>query len=462
MLTRRSFLGGMSATAWTALYGGSPSEGVPRLRLGVMSDVHVFHPNDECLARFKLALEWCRKMDVDGVLIAGDLTEEGYADQLALAADQYFSVFRDDKGRDGRDVARLIVTGNHDIGEFWMYRLAKKDAATIDACRKRSLVFDSDRVWRNCWNEPWQPIFKKTVKGVPFVGAHWTCWNDQKLAAFFAENPLPDTAPFFYAQHNHPLDTVYGHVPGESDDGSSTRFFSTRPNALVFSGHSHRPVRDARAIWQGGFTSVATGSVCQTFVPNGSENSSFAPGHKGPAHMPMFNGLAGATVLLADLYDDRLVIRRQNVIYDERIADDWVVSLPVGTAQWSFEPRQRRARPPAFPKGAVAVASVCDGQLRFGPVETQVVVKFPRAQSAGRDTVTLQYRVRAVAKGKEILVRTVFAERHYLCEERLLQSVREESCAFGADEIPSGTVFYVSPLDEWGQAGPEIQSSPVA
>ena len=456
--TRREFLlGGISATAWTSLYGRSPSRDTPRLRLGVMSDIHVQRKDDSPSRLFKRALNWCRAQDVDGVLLAGDLTEEGLEEQLEYVAETYFSFFPGDKGRDGRDVGRLVITGNHDIGEFWYRRLKDRGEPVVAEFRSRSLTHHRDRIWRKCWNEPWEPIFRKSVNGMAFVGAHWSCWSEKTLADFFAKNPMEPGRPFLYAQHSHPRGTVYGAIQGDVDNGSSTKFFSDKPGAIVFSGHSHRPVRDSRAIWQGGFTSIATGAVSQAFVASGCENSTFRIGREGVSHMQMFDGRDSATVLLVDFYADRLVVRRQNVVHDERIADDWVVPLPVdGT--WAFEPRSAAARAPEFPADAKVSVEVCDGKNRRREPERQVVVKFPRALPSTGDTMTEKYRVTVVADGKDVLSRTVFARGHFYDEERVRKLVKEESCVFGSDEIPPGSSFRVAPIDEWGHVGREIAS----
>lgn len=460
-LNRKEFLCGMSAAAWTALYGKSPSEGVPAVRLGVMSDVHIFRKDDWAMKRFDLALSWCRSCDVDGVLIAGDLTEEGYEEQLAMFAERYFKAFPGDRGRDGRHVERLFVTGNHDIGEFWLARLKNKDEATVAACRARSLVHNKDRIWRSCLNEPWEPIFKRTVKGLTFVGAHWGCWSEKALKEFFGKNPVDPSRPFVYAQHSHPRGTVYSPGWSDYDNGSSTKVLSSMPNALAFSGHSHLAVRDARAIWQGGFTSVATGAVTQMFVRGGSENSSFGCGHKGVAHMGMFKGTDGSTVLLADFYDDRIVIRRQNVFYGERIADDWVIPLPGTGDTWGFAARSEKASAPEFPEGARATAERRDGKNRAGKDERQVVVSFPRALSPVGDALVEKYRLRVLLDGKRLLERTVYAQKYFLCERRVRASVKEEWCAFAEDEVPVGSVVCVAPMNEWGKAGREIASPPL-
>ena len=67
--------------------------------------------------------------------------------------------------------------------------------------------------------------------------------------------------PFFYVQHSHPLDTVYGGGAWGSDDGTATRLLSRFPQAVSFSGHSHSSLMNDTAIWRGAFTSVATGSL---------------------------------------------------------------------------------------------------------------------------------------------------------------------------------------------------------
>lgn len=457
-ISRKGFLAGMSAAAWSMLYGSPADAGEKRLRLGVMSDVHIFRLGDWAEKRFKLALDWCRSSDVDGVLIAGDLTEEGYEEQLAKFAEMYFTAFPGDRGRDGRRVERLFVTGNHDIGEFWRNRLKEKDDATIAACRARSLMHHKDRIWRKCFNEPWDPIFRREVNGYTFVGAHWGCWNQKTLEDFFRKNPINPDKPFIYAQHSHPKGTVYSPGTGDYDNGSSTRFFAAKPNAVVFSGHSHLPVRDARAIWQGGFTSVATGAISQMFVRSGCENSTFRCGHEGAPHMGMFNGSDGATVLLADFYDDRIVIRRQNVIYGERIADDWVVPLPKNEDVWGFAVRSKRAAAPEFPVGAEVKVKVRDGKNRKGVAERQVVVSFPRATASGKNTLVEQYRLRVLEKGEEKLTRSVYAQKYFLAEERVRAGVKEEFCVFAASEVPPGAVVGVQPLNEWGRAGREIFS----
>ena len=177
--------------------------------------------------------------------------------------------------------------------------------------------------------------------------------------------------------------------------------------------------------------------------------------------MGMFNGSDGATVLLADFYDDRIVIRRQNVIYGERIAEDWVIPLPKLGDVWGFAARSERSAAPEFPAGAEVKVKVRDGKNRKGVAERQVVASFPRATAVGKDTLVERYRLRILNKGEELLVRSVYAQKHFLPEERICSTVNEECCVFAHSEVPQGSTVSVLPLNEWGRAGREIVSAAV-
>ena len=60
-------------------------------------------------------------------------------------------------------------------------------------------------VQKNRWelfNEPYEPIHLKTIKGYTFVGAHWNEHFDGKLDSFLAKHSraLKSRKPFFYVQ----------------------------------------------------------------------------------------------------------------------------------------------------------------------------------------------------------------------------------------------------------------------
>ena len=90
---------------------GAAAKGDGLLRLGVLSDIHLRRAGDE--APFRRALEYFRSRQVDGVIVAGDIANDGAVSQLVLAAETWYSVFPDDRLPDGRRVERLFILGNH-------------------------------------------------------------------------------------------------------------------------------------------------------------------------------------------------------------------------------------------------------------------------------------------------------------------------------------------------------------
>ena len=115
------------------LFGAAAESGRPDLRLGVLSDIHIhLAPGDdpvrsESVVRFRKALEYFRDRRVDGVLIAGDLADQGLDIELKAVADTWFGVFPDGKLPDGSPVANLMHYGDHDAeARFWKPR--KEDA----------------------------------------------------------------------------------------------------------------------------------------------------------------------------------------------------------------------------------------------------------------------------------------------------------------------------------------------
>ena len=67
------------------------SSGTRRLRLGVLSDLHIV--DAESTKPFEAVLRIFDKAKVDGVIVCGDLTDYGTETQLELVADTWFRVF---------------------------------------------------------------------------------------------------------------------------------------------------------------------------------------------------------------------------------------------------------------------------------------------------------------------------------------------------------------------------------
>ena len=265
MISRRGFVG--AAGAFALLNGGcafrAPSRlfggGGANVSFGVMSDVHIQKPGDE--EHLLNALRFFCERRVDGVMVAGDIADQGRISQLKIFADAWYAVFPDDKGIDGQKVEKLFIYGNHDI---WGFSWGTKDDPEL--AKRDGIGYEGNpaKVWEELFHEPYSEFWIKNVKGYSFIGGHWTKKdNFDGLDAFLKahEKELDPSKPFFYTQHAHPKDTCYGSWAWGHDNGSSTKALSRFPNAVAFSGHSHYTLTDDRSVWQGAFTSINTASM---------------------------------------------------------------------------------------------------------------------------------------------------------------------------------------------------------
>ena len=109
-MKRREFFLGGAAFASLGAFGGNrffavatsatlPRKGMPRIRFGVLSDIHIMSvgkAGDTMTSgmnnlTFKHALEWFREQGVDAVVIAGDMADKGMDDQLMAVAEAWYS-----------------------------------------------------------------------------------------------------------------------------------------------------------------------------------------------------------------------------------------------------------------------------------------------------------------------------------------------------------------------------------
>ena len=90
-------------------------------------------------------------------------------------------------------------------------------------------------------------------------------WLDNELTKAAYDDPT-GTKPIFVFQHEPPLNTMYGSGKTASDEDLAT-VLSRYPQVVDFGGHTHYPVTDPRAIWQGTFTALTTGSMAYLGIP---------------------------------------------------------------------------------------------------------------------------------------------------------------------------------------------------
>ncbi|MBO5868360.1 MAG: hypothetical protein J6Q54_05590, partial [Oscillospiraceae bacterium] len=88
-------------------------------------------------------------------------------------------------------------------------------------------------------------------------------WLKQEIEAAIAAD---STKPIFVMQHQAPYDTIKSST-GSSCDKKLRNLLDNYPQVINFSGHTHVSLSDPRAIWQGTFTALNTGSLAYLNLP---------------------------------------------------------------------------------------------------------------------------------------------------------------------------------------------------
>ncbi len=503
-LSRRSFIGGLASLGAAAGCSSLPCAACesPLVRFGVVSDVHVRLANGgRTLAAgydtetLEKTFAYFRDHGADAVVIAGDMADSGLVGELKAVADAWYKVFPGDRAPDGRKVERVFVFGNHDSFGLKNGQKVFKDAAVL---RREAIEADPARAWDFCFHEEWKPYFVKNVKGFDFFCSHWQpgiwCNGIAETGsvgcadAFREAMARCDPAkPFFYVQHSHPRDTVYGKNAWGVDDGTATKLLSAFPQAVSFSGHSHEPLTNEKSIWHGAFTSVATGSLrylsanavwsltrtsgyengmCNYYLPGvtRADRPKYISKYDAPKVMPSELPRPDIRVgQLVSVYDDRVVFERREFVSGMSLGDDWVVERPASPR--SYSSRAAAAVPAEFPAGSrlkvertVAKTRGMDKKgVKIPRQKTQALrLSFPAATVGGQ---VAEYEVTAVGTGgrkydtRICAVGGLYPRRHANFAKDVVATLRLDTLPAGVGEIS------VVPLDSFGNAGKAISAA---
>ena len=468
-MNRREFLQRSTALAGAA-YLGSPALaeklatlGEPNLVIGIVSDIHLRGADTN--GTFIHTLEYFRSQKVDGVIIAGDMADQGLLPQLQVVADAWFQVFPDNKGLNGKETAQLFIYGNHDMEAYtWGGTISSVGAETAQA---QGIGRRPAEAWQQCFKEPYQPIWMKTIKGYHFIGAHWENQNHiSGLADFLGKHHAELTAdgkPFFYIQHPHPKDTCNCAWAWGRDDGTVTKLLAEYPNAIAFSGHSHSPLDDDRDLWQGSFTSIGTSSLKYLYPMPARENTYQDDwSAKPPSQMQTMDPSDGRQGMVMRVYDDAITFEKREFVYDEPIGDAWFLPWPISATQpLSFENRAKTAAVPQFPSDAKVTVTAGTGTDRYGTSQKQITVHFPTVLKKNAGVRAFDYEVQVEYDWLDVrhvtATKRVFSPKCYLGENKEEGDVR---CVYGAGELPKDFAyrFAVRPCNCFGGKGNPIYS----
>ena len=248
---------------------------VPVLRFAVTSDIHTRSADsyssdiptsdelqaaaDRTAALFRLPYQYAEKSaypNVDAVMVVGDYTDFGRRQQY----EAFLGVVNAEK-RDGTEL--LVCLGNH---EFW--NTGESAGTATDTTRTYA------RFEEYFGHEPDSHV---VIGGYHFIGVSPDCnggrnysddkatWLTAQMRIAAADDPTGQK-PIFVYQHIAPARTVYGSKKTDTATEAYAAItlgnvLKNYPQAVVFAGHSHRPVTDPGCIMQGDYTVFNTGTL---------------------------------------------------------------------------------------------------------------------------------------------------------------------------------------------------------
>ena len=347
----------------------------------------------------------------------------------------------------------MFVNGNHEIAAWYK---PEKQAEKPDYF----LLPQMEKWWQECLGEKYEPVFVKKIKGFPFVGINWLYDKPEyvKPALERALKGLRKGVPVFCAIHNPVGGTCYSSA--EKDRNGLKALFDGVPNAVVFSGHTHKPVTHPRSIWQGTFTAVNSGVVTWIEVPPDVWPKPLPPG------APYAKNL-----LFVSVYDDGMVIERYDLVNETKMGCDWVVPLPLDPANFRYTDAHFAAVPKAsFPKDARVTVNQSMGERSLGPVPVKwdywkddpggMLVGFPAADCDSDENLVVRYDVKVVREdnGETAATREVMTD-FYFGKARMR---RAYDVIVAADALPDGVPcrYEVTAVDAMGRDCGTLKSRP--
>ncbi len=416
--------------------------GRPALAFGVVSDIHVTSSGTE--ARYEKALRIFRDRGADAVMVCGDIADWGTVNSLEHVRDAWKRVLG------GTDTVPLLCTGNHDFDGWWYGDMAMDMHASGHSGAEAAVKSPGGMkaAWKRVFGEKYAPMRLRTVKGYDFVSAEYAGDDGKRrpdVAGFLTTHAkrLRDSGkPFFFFQHL-PIKGTTCDSFGWSDDGSAFPALKDFPNAIAFTGHTHRPFVDERQIWQGEFTAIGTPSLSYPSFPDGHENGGAKRDGTATNAMRMIparRDLEGTQGFFVNVYEDRIVVERIDIEADGAMAAPaWIVPLS-GTKPFSLAEVERRVPVPAFPGGAKVRCETRNTENRQGKWTIVMTCEFPSAVVPDGWRV-FDYEIRAVPKdGSAPLVKKFLSPAYHklpCCEP-----VRQRFW-FDVAELPQGKDYTI-------------------
>ncbi len=373
---------------------------IPNAKVGIITDVHI-GANASNITALETALTYYKNKGVDAIVCVGDIGHDKmeYLDAFNATVQKVFP-----DGTD--DTVKIYVMGNHDTYAFenaGYPRQTDAHNAAVEDYFTNTLGVDADygRAGLN---------YYKIVNGYVFAGLYIQTPIAEREALLEHIFALPEAQgkPVFLVMHEIPVGSVYiaSYNPNSTSEMEMHTVLKDYPNAVVLAGHSHNPLADERALWQGEYTVVSCGAlfgpiVEENMYEGGTVNGSFQPGNWD-----------SKAALYMEIKDGGVNIERYDFTHNEKLGKDWFIPVNDGVVDrtpYNYALRTEAAIAPEFAEDATITA--------LAQSESMIKLTFPKAitEYPEMDDIIQSYIIRAYNDDTNTLIseKRVISQ-HYL------------------------------------------------
>ena len=289
-------------------------------KIGIVSDFQLSQELEKISPSFKyyannvyVTLNYFKKHDIDLIIIAGDITNNGRLLNLIYFKKIFYSVFNENSK------PRVIsLMGNHDYFDL------------------------------NFTNSENQKKFYKVINSYPnshyiINGYHFIFWsqdnyliNERGITNYtWIKNNLDQARqnlkkkgdPIFVITHIPSKLTVYGSETIWGHEGIYN-FLKDYHEVICISGHSHYSLRNTRSIWQKDFTVVNTQSISYVDLDNYFINAINVRRESARDCESMG--------LIAHLTNKNIIFERVRFLTEEIMEEKWKINFPINIKEFEY------------------------------------------------------------------------------------------------------------------------------
>ena len=295
-------------------------------KIGIISDFQLDRENNNIVYQYYSdnvyqALKIFKKNNIDILLIAGDITNNGHIINYLHFKKIFYSVYNNYK-----KPTIISVMGNNDYRDkkFTKIENQKKLFNYIKAYPYSHYIINNYNFI--FWSNDNSSSDEKGIEDYTWI----------KLALEKARKNLNKKGdPIFVITHMPPKGTVYG---SELFHKGIYDILKNYPEVICISGHSHHSLKNIKSIWQGEFTVINTQSLSYTAIDNYFEN-------KGDTFLNSAKN--GSMGLIAHLNKENIIFDRIEFCSGEKYGESWKIDFPVEQSKfiYQFDKRNKKIKP---------------------------------------------------------------------------------------------------------------------